>query len=99
GRFQGGTGTAGQSTTRAPPTTDRPSTSPPRRLPPLLPEPRPGGTPPRPAQVQTLHFSSVAIGITFHAGTHEEVPSGKDRRCTPRAAGGGLLRRADPAAG
>ena len=64
-----GTGTAGRPRTRAPATTDRPSTGPPQRWPPPPPEPRPGGTPPRPAQVQTLHLSSVAIGITLQAGT------------------------------
>jgi hypothetical protein len=30
-----------------------------------------------------LHFSAVAIGITFHGRTHEEVPSDEDRRCNP----------------
>ena len=68
-RSRPGTGTAGRPRTRAPATTDRPSTGPPQRWPPPPPEPRPGGTPPRPAQVQTSHLSSVAIGITLQAGT------------------------------
>ena len=84
-----GTGTAGRPRTRAPATTDRPSTGPPN-----------AGRHPHLSHVRAGHHharlrfrrrtSPLSPSASPSRLGHEEVPIGEDRRCNPRDAGGEL---------